>query len=110
MSPNTNPRRAITHMFKSKLSNTLLFGNDKIWYGKNTMITLDGKYSEYEGSDDVDKKRLAIGGFESALLADLVAAFILENTEDLFKNSIYSKIYRDDGVKVGMVIQTTDEI
>ena len=71
--------------------------------------TFNGKYWEYGGSD-VDKKGLTIGGFESAFLADLVAAFILENSQDLFENSIYSKIYRDDGIKVDLGIQTTDEI
>ena len=54
----------------------------------NTMITFNGKYWEYGGSD-VDKKGLTIGGFESAFSADLVAAFILENSEDLFETSIY---------------------
>ena len=58
----------------------------------------------------MDKKGLTIGGYESAFLADLVAAFILENSQDLFENSIYSKIYRDDGIKVDLGIQTTDEI
>ena len=39
-----------------------------------------------------------------------MAAFILENTEDIFKNSIYSKIYHDDGFKIDMGIQTIDKI
>ena len=58
----------------------------------------------------MDKKGLTIGGFESAFLADLVAAFILENSQDLFENSIYSKIYHNNGIKVDLGIKTTDEI
>jgi hypothetical protein len=41
---------------------------------------------------------LTIGGYESAWLADLVAAFVLENCEDLFEEAIYDGIYRDDGL------------
>ena len=39
-----------------------------------------------------------------------MAAFILENLQDLFENSIYSKIYRNEGIKVDLGIQITDEI
>eukprot|EP00984_Skeletonema_dohrnii_P023783 scaffold12871_cov72-Skeletonema_dohrnii-CCMP3373.AAC.1 len=74
----------------------------------NTIITYGGKYYEY-GGEDVDTKGLTIGGYESAFLADLVAAFILENTEDLFEGA-YSKIYRDDGVRICMEKKTTDEV
>ena len=75
----------------------------------NTMITFNGKYWQYGGSD-VDKKGLTIKGFESAFLADLVAAFILENSQDLFEDSIYSKMYHNNGIKVDLRIQTTDKI
>ena len=75
----------------------------------NTMITFSQKYWEYGGSD-MEKKGLTIGGFESIFLADPVTAFILENSEDLFGNSIYSKIYRNNGIKVDLGIQTTDKI
>jgi len=78
----------------------------------NTMITFAGKYYEYGGSD-AESKGLTIGGYESAFLADLVAAFILENLEEMFQGDggdTYSKIYRDDGIKVDMANKTTDEI
>ena len=75
----------------------------------NTLITFHGKYWEYGGAD-VDRKGLTIGGFESAGFADLVAAYILENTRDLFDNAIYDGIYRDDGFKVDIGKQTTEEI
>ena len=50
-----------------------------------------------------------------AFLADLVAAYILENLEDMFQSNdmtapTYAKIYRDDGIKVDMGKKTTDEI
>ena len=76
------------------------------------MITFAGKYYEYGGSD-IESKGLTIGGYESAFLADLVAAFILENLEDMFQGddgNTYSKIYRDDGIKVDMANKTTAEI
>ena len=42
---------------------------------------------------------LAIGGYDSAWLADLVACYILDMTESSWKPVFnYFKIYRDDGV------------
>jgi hypothetical protein len=41
-----------------------------------------------------------MGGFKLAWLADLVAAFILENCEDLFEDAVYDGIYRDDGLVI----------
>ena len=73
-----------------------------------TQVTFGGKYYEYGGSD-VESKGLTIGGYESAFLADLVADFIL-NLEEMFhsdEGSTYSKIYRDDGIKVEMVANRT---
>lgn len=85
---------------------------DMIRFGMaNTMVTFNGKYYEYGGTE-VESKGLTIGGYESAFLADLVAAFILENLEDLFQNDegqTYSKIYRDDGFKVELVANRTVE-
>ena len=49
----------------------------------NTLVTFQGQYWEYGGKCDVEEKGLTIGGFESAWLADLVAAYILENAVDL---------------------------
>ena len=76
-----------------------------------TQVTFGGKYYEYGGSD-VESKGLTIGGYESAFLVDLVAAFIL-NLEEMFhsdEGSTYSKIYRDDGIKVEMVANRTSTI
>ena len=45
-------------------------------------------------------KGLAIGGYESAFLADLVASYLLEMTKNHFTNTRYHGIYRDDGMIV----------
>ena len=36
------------------------------------------KYYEYDGDQEINNKGLTIGGYESAWLADLVAAYVLE--------------------------------
>ena len=66
----------------------------------NTLVTFVDKYYEYGGDIDGEKRGLTIGGFESAWLADLVAAYILSETSDLFEQTIYHGIYRDDGFMV----------
>ena len=62
------------------------------------------------GGSDVEKKGLTIGGFESAFFADLVAAYILENTTACFDNSAFNGIYRDDGIDIIKGKRTTDEM
>ena len=76
----------------------------------NTLITFEDQYYEYGGDVEVDYKGLTIGGFESAFFADLVAAFILENTTNCFDNSAYNGIYRDDGIDIIKGRRTTDEM
>jgi hypothetical protein len=58
------------------------------------------EYWEYSGDKSVEERGLTIGGYESAWLADLVAAYILENSTELFEISKYYGIYRDDGLNV----------
>jgi hypothetical protein len=55
-------------------------------------------------------KGLTIGGYESALLADLVAAYIFENSKDLFLNAIYIGTYIDDGLSITKEKESTDDI
>ena len=43
---------------------------------------------------------MTISGYESAWLADLVAAFILENSDEHFKDTMFKGIYRDDGIGI----------
>ena len=70
-----------------------------IWYC-NQLITFVDKYYEYGGDIEGEKRGLTIGGFESAWLADLVAAYLLEMTEKNFENMRYHGIYRDDGYMI----------
>eukprot|EP00957_Ditylum_brightwellii_P119273 9099194-Ditylum_brightwellii.AAC.1 len=39
---------------------------------------------------------LAIGTYKSAILADIVASYVFEETEECFVKCIYRGIYRDD--------------
>ena len=49
----------------------------------------------------MSKSRLTIGGYESAWLANLVAAYIFEKAAELFnETSCYHGIYRDDRIAV----------
>ena len=66
----------------------------------NTIITYEDQNWIYGGDAPVEIKGLTIGGFESAFFADLVAAYILENSTELFADSIFYGIYRDDGLFV----------
>jgi hypothetical protein len=66
----------------------------------NTLLTFVDKYYEYDGESDIRDKGLTIGGYKSAWLAHLVAAFVLENTTKLFEEAIYDGIYRDDGLVI----------
>jgi len=50
------------------------------------------------GNVEVDNRGLTIGGYESAWLADLVIAYILDELEHLFHDSIFYGSYRDDGL------------
>ena len=67
---------------------------------KNTLVSFIDKYYEYGGEMEDEKRGLTIGGYESAWLADLVAAYLLEMTKEKFDNFVYHGIYRDDGFMV----------
>ena len=62
----------------------------------NTFVSFGGQYWLYYEFLPVEEKGLTIGGYESAFFTDLVAAYILENSQDIFHDSDYFKIYRDD--------------
>lgn len=76
----------------------------------NTLIQSIGQYYEYGGSVDVEAKGLTIGGYELAFFADLVAAWILENTVKLMFDTMFDGLYRDDGLLVFGKPKTTDEV
>lgn len=52
----------------------------------------------------------SISGYESAWLADLVAAYILEESKELFDKFTYYGIYRDDGFIILKGIKTKREM
>ena len=75
----------------------------------NTLVTFVDKYYEYGGDIEGEKRGLTIGGYESAWLADLVAAYILEKTEKSFRKMKYHGIYRDDGFMIFEGIKSKQE-
>ena len=54
----------------------------------NTLISFKDKYFEYGGSVNPMERGLRIGGYDSAWLADLVAAWILEKSKDIFEKNL----------------------
>jgi hypothetical protein len=65
----------------------------------NTLLIFIDKYYEYDGEHKI--KGVTMGGYESAWLADLViTAFVLENTVNLFNETISGGIYRDSSLVV----------
>jgi hypothetical protein len=50
---------------------------------ENTLLTFQDQDYIYDGDQSLDEKGLTIGGYESAWLADLVAAYILEQLGSL---------------------------
>ena len=76
----------------------------------NTLLTFVDKYYKYDGEREIHDKGLTIGGYESAWLSDLVAAFVLENTQEFFEDAVYDGIYRDDGLVVMKGNKSNEEI
>ena len=73
---------------------------DLIQFGMSlTLIAFDGEYYEYHGGER-EEQGLAIGGYESAFLADLVASYLFEKAKPIFRPKIYHGIYRYDGLVV----------
>eukprot|EP00957_Ditylum_brightwellii_P186627 14208976-Ditylum_brightwellii.AAC.1 len=81
---------------------------------KSTLIWFRDKYYKYKGaagaSVDEEDIGLAIGGFESAWLANLVASHLLEMTEDHFTETITKGIYHDDGLVVFSGVKSRKEL
>ena len=66
----------------------------------SSLLTFRNKYYKYNGGASVDEKGLAIGGYESAFLVDLVAAYLFDLCSDNFNITKFYSIYRDDGIIV----------
>jgi hypothetical protein len=67
---------------------------------KSTLFTFQDQFYEYDGEENIDDRGLTIGGYESAWLADLVGAYILDHTQHLFEETIFEGFYEDDGFAV----------
>jgi hypothetical protein len=76
----------------------------------NTLLMFINKCYKYDGKQDIQDKGLMIGSYESAWLADLVTAFILENTAELFDETINDRIYRDDGLVILDGVKSNAEV
>ena len=64
------------------------------------LLTFGDKYFEYGGGMKLEDKGLAIGGYESAWLADLAIAYIFEKSKVELKELAFKRIYRDDGLGI----------
>jgi hypothetical protein len=64
---------------------------------KSTLFTFQDQFYEYDGEENIDDGGLTIGGYEAAWLADVVGAYILDNTQHLYEETILEGFYRDDG-------------
>ena len=85
---------------------------DLIKFGMNTtLIQFCGVYYLYDGDKDVEDRGLTIGGYESAWLADLTMAFLLETIDQsVIDKTKYFGIYRDDGIAVFPRTMTQAEV
>jgi hypothetical protein len=66
----------------------------------NTLLTFVDKYYEFGGDLDIEDRGLTIGRYESAWLADLCMAYVMDNSRDILDDLTYDGIYRDDGIAV----------
>ena len=65
----------------------------------STLVFFDGKYYEYHGGE-IKEQGLAIGGYESAFLANLVASYIFDKSRAFLNLTTYHVIYSYDGLVV----------
>ena len=65
----------------------------------STLIYFDGEYYENNGREN-EEQGLAIGGYESAFLAELVASYLFEKAKNIINQITYHGIYGNDGLLV----------
>ena len=63
----------------------------------STLISFDGDYYKYHGGGE-EKKGLAIGGYKSSFLSDLVAYYLFSKANNNFLRKMWHDIYEDDGL------------
>eukprot|EP00957_Ditylum_brightwellii_P104051 7927340-Ditylum_brightwellii.AAC.1 len=72
---------------------------------KSTLIQFRGQYFVYQGvakGKELSNEgvALAIGAYESAFLANIVASYVFEEMEECFEECVFRGIYRDNGLVV----------
>ena len=88
--------RRLTAATKNKINLDL----DLIRFGvSSTLISFEGGYYEYHGVDNKDQG-LAIWGYESAFLSNLVVSYLFEKSKNLLNRTTYQVIYCDRGLLV----------
>ena len=65
----------------------------------STLISFGGEYYVYH-SEENKEQGLAIGGYKSEFLADLVSSYLFDNSKANFRPTIYHGIYWYDGMMV----------
>eukprot|EP00957_Ditylum_brightwellii_P039795 3013057-Ditylum_brightwellii.AAC.1 len=89
---------------------------DIVQFGmKSTLIQFRGCYFVYKGAAkdrdlSYEDVALAIGAYKSVFLADIVASYIFEETDECFRKCVFRGIYRDDGLVVFVGQQSKSEI
>ena len=63
----------------------------------STLISYNGEYCEYHSSEKKER-RLAIDGYESDFLSDLVASYLFEKSKPLLNPKTYHDIFQDYGL------------
>ena len=92
--------RFFARKLTSEVKKTINLCLDLIQFGmSSTLISFDGEYYKYHRVEG-EEQGLAIGGYESAFLADLVASYLFEKAKPIFCPKIYHGIYRDDRLVV----------
>ena len=77
---------------------------------QHTFFRYKNKYYQYGRVDDEDDIGTSIGGYESAFFTDIVGQYILEKLLKKFSNTIYAKLYRNDGILVFRKLMSIVEI
>eukprot|EP00957_Ditylum_brightwellii_P203765 15336091-Ditylum_brightwellii.AAC.1 len=98
-------RKALHHYAKDlpeEAKETINMCMDIVQFGmKSTLIQVKGKYYVYKGAvkgkelSDKDVA-LAIGAYEVAFLANIIASYVFEMTGGCFTECVFRGIYRDD--------------
>ena len=79
---------------------TIILCLELIQFGmSSTLISFNREYYKYHGGKK-EQQRLAIGGYESAFLANLVAPYLIEKYKTLINRKTCHGIYQDDGLVV----------